>query len=127
MEQHCREKSFKIGFIFFAKERKIKLEKWYVVQTFTNQEEKVREKLIKLGIINVAIPTTIEIITKNGKEKTKTVKKYPNYVFFKAEMTAQNWHKIKNIQEVMWFTNVDAIPAPLTDEEVLRLQLEENF
>ena len=103
------------------------MEKWYAVQTFTNQEEKVREKLIKLGIINVAIPTTTEIITKNGKEKIKTIKKYPNYVFFKAEMTAQNWHKIKNIQEVMWFTNVDAIPAPLTNEEVLRLQLEENF
>ncbi|MBP2070896.1 transcriptional antiterminator NusG [Thermoanaerobacterium butyriciformans] len=102
------------------------MEKWYAVQTFTNQEEKVREKIIELGIINVAVPTIEEVTIKNGKEKIKTIKKYPNYVFFKAEMTAQIWHKIKDIQEVMWFTNVDAIPAPLTDEEVLKLQLEEN-
>jgi transcription antitermination factor NusG len=102
-------------------------EEWYAIQTFINQEETVKKQLGMLKINNIAIPLAEEKIIKNGKEKTRTVKKYPNYVFFATtEISNELWHKIKNIKGVLWFANIDALPEPLTEEEVERLQLYKN-
>jgi transcription antitermination factor NusG len=102
-------------------------EKWYAIQTFINQEGNVKEQLKMLKINNVAIPLVEEKITKNGEEKTRTVKKYPNYVFFATtEISNELWHEIKNIKGVLWFANIDALPEPLTEEEIERLQLGQN-
>jgi transcription antitermination factor NusG len=102
-------------------------EKWYAVQTFINQEGNVKKQLQMLKINNVAIPLTEEKIIKSGEEKIRTVKKYPNYVFFATtEISNELWHKIKSITGVLWFANIDVSPEPLTEEEVERLQLYKN-
>ena len=62
---------------------------WYVVNTYSGHENKVKEKLemrassmgMEEYIHRVVVPEQIEIeITKDGKEKEKVKKMFPGYI-----------------------------------------------
>ena len=99
---------------------------WYVVNTYSGHEDKVKEKLemraSSMGmedyILRVVVPTQKEIDDK-GKEKEK--KMFPGYILVEMVMTDEAWFVVRNTPGVTGFigsSGKGAKPFPLTPSEV---------
>ena len=106
--------------------------RWYIAHTYSGYENKVKanlEKIVEnrgLGILIYDIKVPCEtVIEKNGdKEKVVEVKTFPSYVFVKMIMTDESWHAVRNITGVTGFVGPGSRPAPLSEKEVLDINLE---
>jgi len=103
--------------------------KWYAIQTLTNYENKVKQKIdmiIQNGtyrnlILRAEVPTQKETIRQNGKIKEVEKKLLPSYVFVKMVMTRDTWYVIRNIKGVVGYVGPDRQPVPLSKEELRRI------
>ena len=102
---------------------------WYVVNTYSGHENKVKEKLemraqsmdMKDYIFRVIVPETTEIEIKDGKQKEKTKKMFPGYVLVEMIMTDEAWYVVRNTPGVTGFigsSGKGAKPTPLQPYEV---------
>ena len=102
---------------------------WYVVNTYSGHENKVKEKLemraSSMGmedyIFRVVVPSQKEIVVKNGKEVEKDTKMFPGYILVEMIMTDEAWFIVRNTPGVTGFigsSGKGAKPFPLTKEEV---------
>ena len=103
---------------------------WYVVNTYSGHENKVKEKLemraSSMGmedyIFRVVVPeeTVVETL-KDGTEKEKKVKMFPGYILVEMIMTDEAWFVVRNTPGVTGFigsSGKGAKPFPLTKAEV---------
>ena len=106
--------------------------RWYIAHTYAGYENKVKanlEKIVEnrgLGnlIYDIKVPAET-VIEKNGdKEKVVEIKTFPSYVFVKMIMTDESWHAVRNITGVTGFVGPGSRPAPLSEQEVLDINLE---
>ena len=106
--------------------------RWYVAHTYSGYENKVKaniEKVVEnrgLGnlIYDIKVPTET-IVHKDGeKEKIEEVKIFPSYVFVKMIMTDESWHAVRNITGVTGFVGPGSRPTPLTEQEVMDMNIE---
>ena len=106
--------------------------KWYVVNTYSGHESKVKEKLdMKINsmeqqenIFKVIVPERTEIEIKDGKKKEKVKKLFPGYVLVEMIMSDEAWYIVRNTPGVTGFlgsSGKGAKPIPLYDEEVERI------
>ena len=106
---------------------------WYVVNTYSGHENKVKEKLemraSSMGmedyIFRVVVPeeTVVETL-KDGTEKEKKVKMFPGYILVEMIMTDEAWFIVRNTPGVTGFIGSSgrgAKPFPLTKDEVDRI------
>ncbi len=86
--------------------------KWYVIQTYSGYENKVKESLqqrIRESKMDVAfgeilIPTeTVSEARAGGKSKTRQKTSFPGYIFVEMDMTEDAWHVVKNTAKVTGF------------------------
>ena len=106
--------------------------RWYVAHTYSGYENKVManlEKIVEnrgLGNLIYDIKVPVEtIIEKDGdKEKVQELKIFPSYVFVKMIMTDESWHAVRNITGVTGFVGPGSRPTPLSEQEVLDMNLE---
>ena len=106
--------------------------KWYVAHTYSGYENKVKaniEKVVEnrgLGnlIYDVKVPVETVIEKDGDKEKVQELKIFPSYVFVKMIMTDESWHAVRNITGVTGFVGPGSRPTPLTDKEVIDMNLE---
>ena len=106
--------------------------RWYVAHTYSGYENKVKanlEKIVEnrgLGNLIYDIKVPVEtVIEKDGdKEKIQELKIFPSYVFVKMIMTDESWHAVRNITGVTGFVGPGSRPTPLTDKEVIDMNLE---
>ena len=102
---------------------------WYVVNTYSGHENKVKEKLemraSSMGmedyIFRVVVPSQKEVVVKNGKEVEKDSKMFPGYILVEMIMTDEAWFIVRNTPGVTGFigsSGKGAKPFPLTKEEV---------
>ena len=102
---------------------------WYVVNTYSGHENKVKEKLemransmeMEDYILRVVVPEQIEVDEK-GKEKVK--KMFPGYILVEMIMTDEAWFIVRNTPGVTGFigsSGKGAKPFPLTSAEVDRI------
>lgn len=102
---------------------------WYVVNTYSGHENKVKEKLemraSSMGmedyIFRVVVPSQKEVVVKNGKEVEKDSKMFPGYILVEMVMTDEAWFVVRNTPGVTGFigsSGKGAKPFPLTKEEV---------
>ena len=102
---------------------------WYVVNTYSGHENKVKEKLemraSSMGmedyIFRVVVPAQKEIVVKNGKEVEKENKMFPGYILVEMIMTDEAWFIVRNTPGVTGFigsSGKGAKPFPLTPAEV---------
>ena len=107
--------------------------KWYVAHTYSGYENKVKanlEKIVEnrgLGnlIYDIKVPVETVIERDGDKEKVEEVKVFPSYVFIKMIMTDESWHAVRNITGVTGFVGPGSRPTPLTEQEVLDMNIEE--
>lgn len=106
--------------------------KWYVVNTYSGHEAKVKEKLdmrinsmdMQENIFRVIVPERKEVEIKDGKEKEKLKKLFPGYVLVEMIMSDESWYIVRNTPGVTGFlgsSGKGAKPVPLYDEEVERI------
>jgi transcriptional antiterminator NusG len=99
---------------------------WYVVNTYSGHENKVKEKLemransmgLEDYIFRVVVPEE-KVVDEKGKEKTK--KMFPGYILVEMIMTDEAWFIVRNTPGVTGFigsSGKGAKPFPLTPAEV---------
>ena len=106
--------------------------RWYVAHTYSGYENKVKanlEKIVEnrgLGnlIYDVKVPVETVIEKDGEKEKVQELKIFPSYVFIKMVMTDESWHAVRNITGVTGFVGPGSRPTPLSEREVLDMNLE---
>ena len=102
---------------------------WYVVNTYSGHENKVKEKLemrassmgLEDYIFRVVVPEQKEIEVKNGTKKEKVKKMFPGYVLVEMVMSDEAWYIVRNTQGVTGFigsSGKGAKPIPLLPHEV---------
>ena len=107
--------------------------KWYVAHTYSGYKNKVKtslEKIVEnrgLGnlIYDIKIPVETVIEKDGDKEKTEEIKIFPSYVFIKMIMTDESWHAVRNITGVTGFVGPGSRPTPLSDKEVIDMNIED--
>ncbi len=102
---------------------------WYVVNTYSGHENKVKEKLemraSSMGmedyIYRVVVPETKEIEIKDGVQKEKIKKMFPGYILVEMVMNDEAWFIVRNTPGVTGFigsSGKGAKPFPLQPQEV---------
>lgn len=105
---------------------------WYVVNTYSGHENKVKEKLLmranSMGleefIFRVIVPESMEVEYKDGQRKEKLRKMFPGYILVEMIMTDEAWFVVRNTPGVTGFigsSGKGAKPFPLTPQEVDRI------
>ena len=105
---------------------------WYVVNTYSGHEQKVKEKLeakiesmgMQDYIFRVIIPETTEVEVKDGVKKEKVKKMFPGYVLVEMIMTDEAWYIVRNTPGVTGFigsSGKGAKPTPLLPQEIDRI------
>lgn len=103
--------------------------KWYVVNTYSGHENKVKEKLemrtVSMGmedyIFRVIVPEEKVIEEKNGVKKERVRKLFPGYILVEMIMTDEAWFVVRNTPGVTGFigsSGKGAKPFPLQPYEV---------
>ena len=102
---------------------------WYVVNTYSGHENKVKEKLemraesmdMKDYIYRVVIPEEKVTEDKNGVTKERKKKMYPGYSLVEMVMNDEAWYVVRNTPGVTGFigsSGKGAKPTPLQPYEV---------
>ena len=102
---------------------------WYVVNTYSGHENKVKEKLemraesmgMQDYIFRVVIPEQKVIEEKDGQTKEKVKKMFPGYVLVEMVMSDEAWFVVRNTPGVTGFigsSGKGAKPTPLQPYEV---------
>ena len=103
---------------------------WYVVNTVSGYEYKVKEKLdmmiknstdIQQSIFRVIVPEQTVVEYKDGVKKERVKKMFPGYVLVEMIMSDEVWFIVRNTQGVTGFigsSGKGAKPIPLSPEEV---------
>ena len=102
---------------------------WYVVNTYSGHESKVKEKLeartesmgMQDYIFRVIVPETTEVEVKDGVKKEKKKKMFPGYVLVEMIMSDEAWYIVRNTPGVTGFigsSGKGAKPTPLLPSEI---------
>ena len=102
---------------------------WYVVNTYSGHENKVKEKLemraesmdMQDYIFRVVIPEEKVVEVKDGVTKEKVKKMFPGYILVEMVMTDEAWYVVRNTPGVTGFigsSGKGAKPTPLQPYEV---------
>ncbi|TAH34914.1 MAG: transcription termination/antitermination factor NusG [Planctomycetota bacterium] len=107
---------------------------WYVIRVATNQEDKVRERLLRRvkadklenRIPEVLVPVERVTEIKSGRKKVKTTKIYPGYILIKAALGQDGsdepedqrvWFALHETPGFQDFVGGGKGPVPMSDEE----------
>ena len=102
---------------------------WYVVNTYSGHESKVKEKLeartesmgMQDYIFRVIVPETTEVEVKDGQKKEKKKKMFPGYVLVEMVMSDEVWYIVRITPGVTGFigsSGKGAKPTPLLPSEI---------
>ena len=103
--------------------------KWYVVNTYSGHENKVKEKLemraesmgLQDYILRVIVPEQTVVEEKDGVTKEKVKKMFPGYILVEMVMSDEAWFVVRNTPGVTGFigsSGKGAKPTPLQPYEV---------
>lgn len=102
---------------------------WYVVQTYSGYENKVRanleQRIATMGmedrIFRVLVPVEERVYTKDGKTKRIRRKVFPSYVLVEMVLEDQSWYVVRHTPGVTGFVGTGNHPIALTPKEVTEI------
>ncbi len=101
-------------------------QRWYVVQSQSNFENKVKlslqERILREGLEDcfgqILIPTEEVVEMKMGQQRKSERKFFPGYVLVQMELTNETWHLVRNTPKVLGFIGgTSDRPAPISEKE----------
>jgi transcription termination/antitermination protein NusG len=101
---------------------------WFVVQTYSGMENRVRANLeSRIGSLNmedyifeVVVPTEEVAEIKSGQRRMVKRNRFPGYVLVRMDMTDESWATVRHTPAVTGFVGHAHQPLPLTLDEVER-------
>jgi transcriptional antiterminator NusG len=108
--------------------------RWYVAHTYSGYENKVANDLKTMVerrgmqdlIQDIRIPTETVTEIKEDKKREVERKIFPGYILIKMIVTDDSWYVVRNIRGCTGFVGPGSKPVPLTDEEVVALDVEKH-
>ena len=105
------------------------MKKWYVVNTYSGHENKVRttmeRRIESLGLGRyfgeIRIPTESVIEIKNGKKVPTVQRQFPGYILINMDMNENTWQLVRQTPGVTQIVGSGDRPTPLSRAEVERL------
>ncbi len=105
------------------------MKKWYVVNTYSGHENKVRttmERRIESFAMDrffgeIQIPTESVIEIKNGKKVPVLQRQFPGYLLVNMDMNDNTWQLVRQTPGVTQIVGAGDKPIPLSRSEVERL------
>lgn len=99
---------------------------WYAIQTYSGSEISVKKAILNLveqnsiqdRVEDIVVPTEDVIEVKNGKKKITERSLYPGYVFIKADLDTNLWHKVQSLPRVGRFIGESKRPTPLNQRDI---------
>lgn len=103
--------------------------KWYVIQTYSGMEEKVRDAIMgnldQMGLKNkveqILVPEEEVVELKGTRRIEKKKKMFPGYVFLEMELDDESWYAIRQTPGVARFIGTKVKPTPVSDREMQRV------
>ena len=109
--------------------------RWYIVHTYSGQEDKVQKNLyqrietmdVKDRILEIIVPTEIEVEIKDGERVEVEKKMYAGYLLVNMFMDDESWYIVRNTPGVTGFISAEdstenrSKPVPLEQHEVDRI------
>lgn len=103
--------------------------KWYVIQTFTGQEDKAKKALdqtiidegLKDRVFQVLVPVEDVVEIKGGKRVERVNKMFPGYVFLDMVLDDTTWYLIRQTNGVARFIGSKVQPTPVSEKEMQRV------
>ncbi len=104
--------------------------RWYVVHTYSGQENQVAEHLkqrvesmgLSGKILELLIPTQEKIEIHSGAKHQVKEKIFPGYLLVKMELDDHSWLIVRTTAGVTGFVGAGKKPTPLEDKEVTAIQ-----
>jgi transcriptional antiterminator NusG len=105
------------------------LKKWYVVNTYSGHENKVRttmeRRIDSFGLGRhfgqISIPTESVIEIKDGKKVPTVQRQFPGYILVNMDMNDDTWRLVRQTPGVTQIVGAGDTPTPLSRAEVERL------
>jgi transcriptional antiterminator NusG len=105
------------------------LKKWYVVNTYSGHENKVRATMerridsfgLKRHFGDISIPTESVIEIKDGKKVPTVQRQFPGYILVNMDMNDDTWRLVRQTPGVTQIVGAGDRPTPLSRSEVERL------
>jgi transcription termination/antitermination protein NusG len=105
------------------------LKKWYVVNTYSGHENKVRTTMerridsfgLKRYFGDISIPTESVIEIKDGKKVPTVQRQFPGYILVNMDMNDDTWRLVRQTPGVTQIVGAGDTPTPLSRAEVERL------
>ncbi|PSK99189.1 transcription antitermination protein nusG [Haloactinopolyspora alba] len=112
----------------FRRALRAKPGEWFVVQTYSGMENRVRANLenritslnMEDFIYEVEVPTEEVAEIKNNQRRMVKRHRFPGYVLVRMEMTDESWAAVRNTPAVTGFVGHAHQPIPLSLDEVER-------
>ncbi|MBI64421.1 MAG: transcription termination/antitermination protein NusG [Chloroflexi bacterium] len=109
--------------------------RWYIVHTYSGQEDKVQKNLyqrietmdVKDKILEIIVPTEVEVEIKDGERVEVEKKMYAGYLLINMFMDDESWYIVRNTPGVTGFISAEdstenrSKPVPLEQNEVDRI------
>jgi transcriptional antiterminator NusG len=103
--------------------------RWYVVNTYSGHEQKVKHNLehriVSLGqqraVRQIVVPTETVSEMKDNQKVMVEKRTMPGYVLVNMDLNEDSWSLVKGTPGVTGFVGASNEPVPLTQDEVNRL------
>ena len=110
-------------------ENKKNQKRWYIVNTYSGHENKVKTNLEKrveylgLGekIFRVEVPQKTVTVVKGGRRQDKEEKVFPGYVLVEMIMDDDSWFVVQNTAGVTKFVGANKKPIPARESEIRKI------
>jgi len=100
--------------------------RWYVVQAFSQYENRVKrsleERIKQEGMEDrfgeILVPSEEVVEMKDGQRRKSERKFFPGYVLVQIDMDEEAWHLVRSVPRVLGFIGgTSDKPAPISDKE----------
>jgi transcription termination/antitermination protein NusG len=103
--------------------------KWYVLQTYSGQEDQVKDAIernidhleLKKKIFQILVPEEETVEVRGQKKVEKKKKMFPGYVFIEMSLDDESWYAIRQAPGVARFIGTKIKPTPVSDREMQRV------
>ena len=105
------------------------MKKWYVVNTYSGHENKVRVTMerridsfgLKRYFGEISIPTESVVEIKDGKKVPTVQRQFPGYILVNMDINDETWRLVRQTPGVTQIVGAGDKPTPLSRAEVERL------
>src|ERR671918_1392356 len=103
--------------------------RWYVINTYSGHENKVKanleHRIVSMGQMprfrRVVVPTEQVVENRDGQKVQTEKRVLPGYVLVNMDMSDEAWTVVKNTPGVTGFVGSGTKPVPLSQPEVDRI------